>query len=186
MEFNNILKCKTPTEFYDWLLLNSTIETECWIECKKGKPNGKEFNYIDAVYVALCFGWIDSIHRKNDKIQLQRFSPRTKKSPWGELNKERCRWLINKGYMQAEGYQSLPDLNNEYKFDRYIMAAIRKDEQTSRNFDSFPELYRRIRISNIQRERKNKIVYQRMLKNFLDKTKKGIMYGEWNDFGRLQ
>ena len=88
--------------------------------------------------------------------------------------------------MQAEGYQSLPDLNNEYKFDRYIMAAIRKDEQTSRNFDSFPELYRRIRISNIQRERKNKIVYQRMLKNFLDKTKKGIMYGEWNDFGRLQ
>lgn len=83
MEFNNILKCKTPTEFYDWLLLNSKIETECWIECKKGKPNGKEFNYIDAVYVALCFGWIDSIHRKNDKIQLQRFSPRAKKKSLG-------------------------------------------------------------------------------------------------------
>lgn len=117
MEFNNVLKCKTPKEFYNWLLLNYMTETECWIECKKGKPSTSEFNYIDAVYVALCFGWIDSIHRKNDGIQLQRFSPRTKKSPWGELNKERCRWLIGKGYMQEAGYHSLPDLNNEYKFD---------------------------------------------------------------------
>lgn len=87
--------------------------------------------------------------------------------------------------MQESGYKSLPNLNEEYKFDRYIMAAIKKDEEILNNFNSFPELYKRIRVSNIQRERKKKTVYKRMLKNFLDKTKQGIMYGEWNDFGRL-
>lgn len=82
MEFLNILKCKTSKDFYDWLLLNSQVEKECWIECKKGKTNGDDLNYIDTVYVALCFGWIDSIHKSKDGVQLQKFSPRTKNSPW--------------------------------------------------------------------------------------------------------
>ena len=62
---------------------------------------------------------------------------------------------------------------------------IRSDVSIMENMRSFPPLYNRIRIANIQRERSKPEVFERMLKNFLDKTHQGIMYGEWNDYGRL-
>ena len=80
MEDYNILECTTKEEFYDWLKENHNKEEECYIECKKGKikPNTNTFYYIDAVYMALCFGWIDSSQKVIDGIRYQRFSPRKK------------------------------------------------------------------------------------------------------------
>ena len=186
MEFNNVLNCKTKEDFYSWLNDNHQTETECWIECKKGKiKDDNEFYYIDAVYMALCFGWIDSIHRNKDGITLQKFSPRKKNSPWGELNKERCRWLIKNNLMQQSGFNELPDLEEEFIIDKDILKLLKKDKEVWNNFNNFPELYKKIRISNIQRERKKKDVFDRMLEHFLEETKKNKMYGEWNDQGRL-
>ena len=37
------------------------------------------FYYIDTVYTALCFGWIDSTLEKKDGARLQKFIPRQKK-----------------------------------------------------------------------------------------------------------
>lgn len=39
------------------------------------------------------FGWIDTTHKKIDGVDMQRFTPRAARSPWSELNKERCRRL---------------------------------------------------------------------------------------------
>jgi hypothetical protein len=44
---------------------------------------------------------------------------------------------------------------------------------------------KKIKIGNIQKERKNKDVFNRMLTNFLKKTKENKMYGNWTDYGRL-
>jgi len=186
MEFRNILNCKNKEEFYSWLKSNHKTETECWIECKKGKmKDDSVFYYIDAVYMALCFGWIDSIHRQKYGVTLQKFSPRKKNSPWGELNKERCKWLIKNNLMSESGLSGLPDLETEFIIEADILEQLRKDQQIWENFNNFPELYRRIRVSNIQRERKKKDVFNRMLNHFLEETKKNKLYGEWNDQGRL-
>lgn len=65
MKYENILKCKNNAEFRKWLCENHLKETECWIQCKRGKMVDENvFYYIDAVYTALSFGWIDSTYGK--------------------------------------------------------------------------------------------------------------------------
>jgi uncharacterized protein YdeI (YjbR/CyaY-like superfamily) len=95
----NVLDCRSAEEFRKWLEDNHSSQKECWVNCKRGKIEDGEFSYIDAVYVALSFGWIDSTYAKIDGVRMQRFSPRRKNSHWSELNKERCRWLIDHDLM---------------------------------------------------------------------------------------
>ena len=186
MEYKNILKVKNKEEFYNWLKNNHQTEIECWVDCKRGKMKDDNiFYYIDAVYMALCFGWIDSVHKDINGIRMQKFSPRKKNSPWGELNKERCRWLIKNDLMTESGYKELPNLDEEFVIDKDILKLLMKDKDIWNNFNNFPKLYQRIRISNIQRERKKRDVFNRMLNHFLEETKQNKMFGDWNDQGRL-
>ena len=87
MEQKNILTVTTRKDFRDWLSENHDKESECWIVVKKGKnPPENVIWYLDTVEEALCFGWIDSTHAKINGTDMQRFSPRQKKSPWSELS----------------------------------------------------------------------------------------------------
>ena len=187
MEDYNILYCETKEEFYKWLKENHDKEKECFLECKKGKikPNTNILYYIDAVYMALCFGWIDSTQKVIDGVRYQRFTPRKKKSHWSELNKARCKWLINNKLMTKSGLDVLPDLDEEFEIDKDILKSIKKDDEIWDNFNNFPELYKRVRIGNIQRDKKNKEAYKKALKHFLEETKNNNMYGDWDDNGRL-
>ncbi len=180
MENYNIINCKTKEEFYDWLKENHELESECYIQCKKGKinPDSDNFYYIDAVYMALCFGWIDSVQKVINGIRYQRFSPRKKNSHWSELNKARCKWLIKNNLMSKSGYDSLPDLDEELKIDKDILEKLKKDEKVWNNFKEFPELYIRVRIGNIQREKKNSQNYKKVLNHFLEETKNNKLYGD--------
>lgn len=186
MDYKNILKCNTKEEFSTWLKEHHLTEKECWIKCKRGKPaENNVFYYIDAVYIALSFGWIDSTYGLIDGERMQRFSPRRKNSHWSQLNKERCRWLIKHNLMTPEGYKKLPNLDEKFIIDEDILKELKSDEEIWNNFKAFPELYKKIKISNIQKERKNTETFNKMLNNFLKNTKKGKMYGNWNDYGRL-
>lgn len=53
------------------------------------------------------------------------------------------------------------------------------------NFLNFPPLYQRVRIDTIQFNKHRLELYQSRLAKFVENTRKGIMYGEWNDNGRL-
>lgn len=184
MDKANILDCKNPEEFRKWLAFNHSTQNECWVKCKRGKVGNGEFSYIDAVYVALSFGWIDSTYGLVDGIRMQRFSPRRKNSYWSELNKERCRWLIEHGLMSEKGFESLPDLDEEFKVDGYVLDVLKSDDEVWKNFSAFPDLYKRIKVSNIQKER-NREELDKKLANFMKSVKKGKMVGNWNDNGRL-
>ena len=187
MEKYNIIECKSKEEFYNWLKDNHDIEEDCYIECKKGKinENSDVFYYIDAVYMALCFGWIDSTHRIINGIRYQRFSQRRKNSNWSELNKARCKWLIKNKLMTKSGFSVLPDLDKEFTIDRTILKLLKKDKEIWKNFNNFPELYKRIRIGNIQSMKKKNDIYNKALKHFLEETKLNNIYGDWDDNGRL-
>ena len=187
MEDGNIVNCKTKEEFYIWLKENHDKKNECFLECKKGKINSDTniLYYIDAVYMALCFGWIDSTLKIINGKRYQRFGPRKKNSHWSELNKARCKWLIQNKLMTESGSNILPDLEEELMINEDIIKELKKDKETLENFEKFPELYKRVRIGNIQREKKNSETYKIALKHFLEETKKNKMYGDWNDNGRL-
>ncbi len=187
MQDYNIIYCETKEEFYQWLKDNHDKENECFLECKKGKikPDNKILYYIDAVYMALCFGWIDSTQKVIDGIRYQRFSPRKKKSYWSELNKARCKWLIDNKLMTKSGLEVMPNLDEDLEIDEDILKKLKKDNKTWNNFNNFPELYKRVRIGNIQKEKKNSETYKKALNHFLEETKVNKMYGDWDDNGRL-
>ena len=87
MDYKNVLDIENREDFRDWLSGHSTTETECWVAIKPGRPDDSSvFWYLDAVEEALCFGWIDSIHKEIDGVRMQRFQPlQAGKNffPWG-------------------------------------------------------------------------------------------------------
>ena len=188
MEFKNLLSAKNRDELRHWLMQHHNTETECWVVVKRGRPvDDNTFWYIDAVEEALCFGWIDSTTKKMDNgITAQRLTPRRKGSIWSELNKERCRRMERLGRMTDAGRSVLPDMSEKgFIIDKDILTALKVDSEIWTNFNNFPPLYRRVRIDTIQIKKKQPELFEKRLQKFLDNTKNGLMYGEWNDNGRL-
>ena len=187
MKEQNILQIHNRKEFRAWLETNHGEATECWVCVKRGRPtDDNTFWYLDAVEEALCFGWIDSRGCYIDDVLMQRFSPRRSNSPWTELNKERVRRLERLGLMTDAGRRVLPPMGaRSFRIDKDIEAAL-KAARAWTEFKSFPSLYQRIRAYNVAFYKKRDAqMYQQALSHLIEETKKGKMFGEWNDYGRL-
>lgn len=182
----NILDISIRTEFRDWLSQHHQTEKECWIAVKRGKtPPTDALWYLDAVEEALCFGWIDSTLKNVEGIALQRFGPRSKSGRWTELNKERCRRLEKLGLMTDRGRATCPDLDAEFVIIPEIIETFKSNPIAWKNFKSFPSLYQRVRIDNIQRNKACKEMFDSRLKKLIEASERGEMIGDWHDYGRL-
>lgn len=120
-------------------------------------------------------------------VDMQRFTLRTAKSCWSELNKERCRRLERLGLMTDAGRAVLPDISeNGFVIDAEIMQAFQEHPVAWKNFCTFPPLYQRVRIDTIQRDkRKNRSIFEMRRDKLIAQSQAGKMFGEWNDYGRL-
>lgn len=188
MEPINLLSVINRDELRAWLEKYHQIEKECWVIVKRGRPkNDSTFWYIDAVEEAMCFGWIDSTTKTLDNgITAQKLAPRRKGSLWSELNKERCRRMEKLGRMTDAGHAVLPDMSpSGFTIDDDILQTLKADHEVWENFCNFPALYQRVRIDTIQIKKNHPDLFQSRLQKLIDNTRKGIMYGEWNDNGRL-
>lgn len=184
---NILFDIKNKNDFYHWLEEYSQIETECFVHVKKGKPIDNDvFYYLDAVEVALCFGWIDSSQLVIEGKRYQRFSPRRKNSYWTELNKERVRRLDKLGLLTPQGKKILPKMGKRsFKFDDEFISIL-KQHRVYKKFTSFHPLYQRVKASNLAfYKKRDPLTYNKMLDHLLKETRKGKMFGEWNDYGRL-
>ena len=183
---DNVLEVENRAAFRAWLSKNAGTEKECWVVVKRGRPvNGGVFYYLDAVEEALCFGWIDSTTKKVGDRTYQRFSPRKKDGLWSELNKERARRLVKLGLMTERGEKTLPPLEDPFLFDPDVEDALKK-EGVFDTFRSFPPLYQRVRVYNVAFYKgRNAAFYDRALAHLVEETKRGRLFGEWNDYGRL-
>jgi hypothetical protein len=173
--------------FRAWLERNHATATDCWIAVRRGRPtNESTFWYLDAVEEALCFGWVDSIHKEIGGVRMQRFTPRKPKSPWTELNKERVRRLEKLGLMTDAGRAALPAMGpRSFRMDADVASAL-KAARCWTKFKQFPPLYQRIRAYNVAFYKdRDPETYKTALANLISRTKRGEMYGEWNDYGRL-
>lgn len=162
-----------------WLTANHTVEKEIWLLFTSAKSDEPRLSYVHAVEEALCFGWIDGIAKRYDgKYRAQRFSPRRPKGNWTELNKERARRMIAAGKMTPAGQTALPDLSlDAFTIAPDILAALQADPQLWDNFQNFPGLYQRIRISYIESARKQPDEFQKRLQKFLSMTRQNKTFG---------
>lgn len=186
MEIENLIRATSREDLRAWLQDNSKTEKCCWVVVSM-TPKSDTLLYLDAVEESLCFGWIDGVKKKISETETaQRLSPRSKKSSWTELNKERVRRLEKLGLMTDEGRRALPDMDpDSFIIDSIIEQRLKEDRQVYENFLAFPDLYRRIRIDTIQSIRNQPELFASRLDKFITNTKENKMYGQWHDNGRL-
>jgi uncharacterized protein YdeI (YjbR/CyaY-like superfamily) len=179
MQITETLYVTTRAGWRQWLSEHHATAKEIWLINPTRQSGLAGVAYLDAVEEALCFGWIDGIQKKLDDDHLaQRFTPRRPKSNWTELNKERARRLIASGQMTEAGLAVLPDLSTAaFQIPEDILAALQADPQVWENFQGFPELYKRIRITYIEEMRRQPEDFQKRLANFILKTRSNKMFG---------
>ena len=190
MDVNNLIDIYTREELYAWYLENHDKVSDFWLRVNRARePYPGVVGYVDAVEVALCFGWIDSTQKRiDDGKPIQHFTPRSKRSNWCRHNIERCRRLIDIGEMTPAGLAVLPDINpDHFVFEQWVTDALTVDPIVWKNFNSFPGADQRIKVDRIQHYNSTKRpeYAMHMLQTLIDDTRKGKMQPGWDDGGKL-
>ncbi|MBM7518868.1 YdeI/OmpD-associated family protein [Nocardioides nitrophenolicus] len=93
-----------PEEFDAWLAAHHDTETELWMGLYKKHVPDRGLTWAEAVPVALCWGWIDSVAQRIDEdATRQRWTPRRKTSIWSKVNIDLVEQLRAEGRMQPSG-----------------------------------------------------------------------------------
>lgn len=129
------LTFKNQKAWATWLDKNHTKSSGIWLRIgKKGSPI-KSVSYLEAIEVALCYGWIDGQKEKFDSSSwLQKFTPRGEKSIWSSINRGKAKVLIRSGQMKPAGMKAveLARKNGRWEgaYDSPARSKIPSDFQT--------------------------------------------------------
>ncbi len=95
---------KSARAFDAWLKKHHASSDGLWLQIAKRGADEPSVTYLEAVEIALCWGWIDGQKQAlDDRHFLQRFTPRRARSVWSKINVEKAAALIEAGRMQAPG-----------------------------------------------------------------------------------
>ena len=96
----------SPREWRDWLAANHDREASIWLIIFKKDSARPSVTYPEAVDEGLCWGWIDSLPNKRDaESYYVLFSPRSPKSNWSRVNKEKVARLLREDRMAEPGLE---------------------------------------------------------------------------------
>ena len=105
---DNVRAFKDAESFYQWLGKHHDKEDEIWIKIHKVDSGLKSITPKEAIDVVLCWGWIDGLRKGfDDKSFLQRYTPRTGKSIWSQINVDNVARLIKEGRMTEHGLKEV-------------------------------------------------------------------------------
>lgn len=108
MTEREVVEARSMQDWETWLERNHAEATEVWVRLVNKNASESSISYADAVEVALCFGWIDSMARRYDDVsRIQRFSPRKPRSPWSASNVQRVQRLLEAGRMRPAGLREV-------------------------------------------------------------------------------
>jgi uncharacterized protein YdeI (YjbR/CyaY-like superfamily) len=79
-----------------------------WLRIAKKGSGLQSLSYTEALDSALCYGWIDGQKRPQDeRAWLQKFVPRSPRSVWSKINREKAEALIQSGRMTPAGLEAI-------------------------------------------------------------------------------
>ena len=179
MKVGRTLCVKNRSEWRRWLAKHGKTAAEIWLIYYKKKSGKPRIPYNDAVDEALCYGWIDSLLKPIDEHKYaQRYSPRKKTSRLSDMNRERVRRLIKSRRMTKAGMAAIEHTGKgPAALPADILARLKKDPATWKNFQRFPASYKRIRIGWIAAARHRREVFEVRLRYFLKMTKQNKRFG---------
>jgi uncharacterized protein YdeI (YjbR/CyaY-like superfamily) len=175
---------KTAKSFYTWLGKNHDKADEVWIKIHKVGSGLKSITPKEAIDVVLCWGWIDGLRRGFDnKSFLQRYSPRTKKSVWSQINVDNVARLIHDGRMTEHGLKQVEAAKADGRWDRAyrskgaavptdLQAAIDAEPKARRMFDKLSAQNRFALVFRTQ-NMKTEAGRRKKIESFVDMLKRG-------------
>lgn len=99
---------RTAKAFDTWLRANHARETELWIKMHKKNSGLPSITHLEAIDMALCWGWIDGLRKGFDEVSfLQRFTPRKARSVWSQINRDNIERLTAAGSMTPHGQKQV-------------------------------------------------------------------------------
>lgn len=173
MKADNTFYSSDRKEWRHWLEEHFKTKKEIWLIYPMKGSGEERIAYNDAVEEALCFGWIDSTNKNLDEFhRAQRFTPRRKGSEYSRPNVERLIWLNEQNMIHPDIIGEVQTLiNTPYEFPTDIIEKLKEDDEIWRNFNSFSEPYKRIRVAYIDAARKRPEEFEKRMKSFLEKTR---------------
>ena len=101
-----------------WLARNQTKSPGVWLKIAKKGSGVTTVSNAEAIEVALCYGWIDGLRHQHDDVYFrQRFTPRTPKSKWSKINRDKVEALIAAGRMQPRGQAEIDAAKADGRWD---------------------------------------------------------------------
>lgn len=93
-----------PEAFRSWLEEHHDSATELWMGLRRRHVPDRGLTWEEAVPVALCYGWIDSVSQRiDDDARRQRWTPRRPGSRWSAVNIAHVERLTAQGLMRPAG-----------------------------------------------------------------------------------
>ena len=109
---------RTGAAFEAWLRRNHASGSEIWLRIYKKSSGLPTVTPAEALDIALCWGWIDGIRKSLDQRSfLQRYSPRTAKSIWSQINRDNVERLIAAGRMTPHGQRQVDAAKADGRWD---------------------------------------------------------------------
>jgi uncharacterized protein YdeI (YjbR/CyaY-like superfamily) len=94
----------TEAAFEEWLAANHASAKEVWIKIYKTGSGVPTITPVQAIDVALSWGWIDGVRKALDETAfLQRYTPRKAKSVWSQIHRDNVARLTAAGRMTPHG-----------------------------------------------------------------------------------
>jgi uncharacterized protein YdeI (YjbR/CyaY-like superfamily) len=108
----------TQAQWAAWLERNHEKPGGLWLRLAKKGSGLRSVAYAEALEVALCYGWIDGQKRgESEQAWLQRFLPRSAKSIWSKINREKAAALTASGRMKAAGLEAVEAAKKDGRWD---------------------------------------------------------------------
>jgi len=100
------------------------------------------------------------------------------------MNKQRVRRLAREGKMTPAGMAVIGDALEEHPLtlSADVERALRKDRETWKNYQAFPEPYRQIRIAYIETARRRPEEFAKRLARFVQMTSQNKRFGHVKEF----
>jgi uncharacterized protein YdeI (YjbR/CyaY-like superfamily) len=108
----------TAADLEAWMTEHHAREPELWIKLHKKASGLPSVTAAQALDVMLCFGWIDAIRKSLDaRSFLQRYTPRTARSGWSQVNREHVARLTKEGRMTPAGQRAIDAAKADGRWD---------------------------------------------------------------------
>lgn len=181
-----ILRFSDAAEWEAWLTEHHESPAGAWLVIAKKNSGHASVTIVEALDVALCFGWIDSQRKALDATHyLQKYSRRRPGSSWSRVNVDKVDALTRAGRMrepglrevavaQADGrWASAYESQRDATVPADLEAALNANERARRAFDGLGRTERYAVILRLMKARTPEVRAARLREAVLTLEERG-------------